>query len=463
MPYRQGNFSYVIDSSFNPFSFNEMLAPFQMYKQEYEKQEERVNDRIKAAGKFAYLADITDNDDPAKKIYQGYVNDLMAQANDLSANGLTMGNRRSITDIWRRYDTEIGALERADERMRKDMDVRSQLRAKGVHMLYANENPKLSDYLYENSPNQFGISTDDLYKSGANLGKSLSSREYAPGKDAGSTLGGFYRVWEEARGVAPENLGEFMNRPSTQALIRNALIAQGANNLTGKNLEEAQSAFMQGMYDNIMYEKSYKPYEDKGKMTPYQEAQLAQSAKQLELQANLYGYKERGKESTWVPDESLPNVKSKYGSTGSGSTSSGSSSGGRSGAGYVARNKDAIMVGAKSGKVYRHTDDDKSIGTPIENTREARLLSDQEVAALVGNQPGAIANPVLRQALGTGGLNTYEVFVIPAKSTKVDGTGYFWDDDLDEDVFYIRPRVDKRPENNPVEFDEDDGSNDVGF
>ena len=34
------NYSFVIDSSFKPFSMQEMLVPFQMYKDTFEKTED---------------------------------------------------------------------------------------------------------------------------------------------------------------------------------------------------------------------------------------------------------------------------------------------------------------------------------------------------------------------------------------------------------------------------------------
>ena len=39
MPYRRNNYDFVIDSSFQPFSMNEMLTPFMQYKDAYEKAE----------------------------------------------------------------------------------------------------------------------------------------------------------------------------------------------------------------------------------------------------------------------------------------------------------------------------------------------------------------------------------------------------------------------------------------
>ena len=51
-----GNYSYVIDNSFQPFSMQEMLVPFSAYKEAYEKSEEQYNELSEKADKFKYLS-----------------------------------------------------------------------------------------------------------------------------------------------------------------------------------------------------------------------------------------------------------------------------------------------------------------------------------------------------------------------------------------------------------------------
>ena len=115
------NYSFVIDSSFRPFSFDEMLKPWSIYSNAYEKVEDTYNEYMKKADTFKYLADETADDPKARAIYEGYANDLRSQAEDLAKNGLSIANRRALTSLKQRYQGEIGQLELADEQLKELM------------------------------------------------------------------------------------------------------------------------------------------------------------------------------------------------------------------------------------------------------------------------------------------------------------------------------------------------------
>ena len=96
-----GNYSYVVDSTFQPFNMQEMLVPFSAYKDAFENSEEQYDTLSQGADKFKYLSDTLPEGSKARQIYEGYANDLRAQAEDLAHNGLTMGNRRALHNVWR--------------------------------------------------------------------------------------------------------------------------------------------------------------------------------------------------------------------------------------------------------------------------------------------------------------------------------------------------------------------------
>ena len=132
------DYSYVIDSSFQPFSMQEMLTPFVMYKDAYEKDDEAYNELSQKAGDFKYLADTLPEGSKAKAIYEGYANELQSQADDFSRNGLSMSNRRALSNLKRRYSSEIGRLEKANAAMEEERKLRRA--NKDTSMLYATDN-----------------------------------------------------------------------------------------------------------------------------------------------------------------------------------------------------------------------------------------------------------------------------------------------------------------------------------
>ena len=105
------------------------------------------------------------------------------------------------------------------------------------------------------------------------------------------------------------------------------------------------------------------------------------------------------------------------------------------------------MIGAKTGTKYKDTNDETSIGAPLEDLSGARALSSQEYSQLV-DANGNITNEHLRSAIGNGNLSDYEIYVVPAGTSKIDGSGTIWDDSTTEDVYIAIPRESKRAATN---------------
>lgn len=271
MPYRRNDYSFVIDSSFQPFSMQEMLVPFTMYKDAYEKTEEAYNDLSDKSDKFRYLSETLPEGSKARQLYEGYANDLSKQAEDLAKNGLSMNNRRALTGLKRRYQGEIGRLVSADAAMQEEKKLRRTMNAKDSSMLYAQDNLGIDDFLDGNTPNLYNISGTELYTRGAAAGKSASSRVFNAG-DEGSTLGGYYRKWVERNGYSKESMDAFRANaaaiPELQQAADAILMERGVNdNLTGANLERARQSVLNGIIDGAVYQEKVNPVRDAGVMS----------------------------------------------------------------------------------------------------------------------------------------------------------------------------------------------------
>ena len=262
------NFSYVIDSSFQPFSMQEMLVPFTAYKDAFEKTEEQYNTLSDNADKFKYLSENLPEGSKARQLYEGYANDLRTQAEDLAHNGLTMGNRRALTSMKRRYQGEIGRIVQADEAMKEEKKLRQTLSAQDSSRLYAIDNLNIDDFLDGNNPNLYSVSGNELYTRGAAAGKAASSRVFSAG-DAGSTLNGYYRDYVQKMGYSAETIRKFYQDmsaiPELQMAADAILEERGVNqNLTGVNLQRARQSVINGMIDGAVYSETHNPQRDLG-------------------------------------------------------------------------------------------------------------------------------------------------------------------------------------------------------
>lgn len=263
-----GGYNFVIDSSFTPMSLQEMLVPFTAYKDAFEKTEEAYVELSDKSNKFKYLSEQLPEGSKARQIYEGYADTLASQAEDLARNGLTAGNKRALTSLKRRYSGEIGRLEKADEALQKEKEMR---RARGLQdssMLYAIDNMGIDDFLDGNTPNLYGISGTELYTRGAAAGKAASSRIFSAG-EGGKTLGGYFRDYVQKMGYNAETIARFRQDasaiPELQRAAEDILAERGVlNNLSGAALARARQSVINGIIDGAVYSEQHSPQRDPG-------------------------------------------------------------------------------------------------------------------------------------------------------------------------------------------------------
>lgn len=375
------NFSYVIDSTFSPFSMQEMLVPFTAYKDSFEKTEEAYNDLSDKSDKFKYLSETLPEGSKARDIYEGYANNLKAQAEDLAHNGLTMGNRRALTSLKRRFQGEIGRLVKADEAMAEEKKLRQAMGAQDSSRLYATDNLNIDDFLDGKSPNLYSISGKEAYSRGAAAGKAFSSRVVNVG-EGNVTLGGYYRDMVAKYGYSPEVLNNFISNmdtiPELKASFENYMESSGANaNLSGANKQKFAKEYLSGVLDGAVYQENHSPQRDLGVPT-WEEKQNATMAEksfnlqksQLERQYMAMGYRLDDKGNPYRDEQLIKDLATlKFAGKGkSGSSTSGSS--GASGESAVAKNAVSITWkgdrdhGATETETKYHKEGDKLLGNP---------------------------------------------------------------------------------------------------
>lgn len=444
------NYAFVVDNSFQPFSMQEMLVPFSAYKDAYEKSEEQYNDLSDKSDKFKYLSETLPEGSKARKLYEGYANDLARQAEDLAHNGLSMSNRRALTSLRRRYQGEIGRLLQADEAMREEKKLRRSLSAQDSSMLYATDNLNIDSFLDGESPNLYNISGNELYTRGAAAGKAASSRVFSAG-DAGSTLNGYYRDYVQKMGYSRDTIQKFYQDmsaiPELQMAADAILEERGVNqNLTGHNLQRARQSVINGMIDGAIYQENHNPQRDLGVLTETEKQQmdLTRRGQNISLASQGLTYDENTGTISYDPTKD-PSLQKASAIAQAKVSAAGKKTG--SGTAYDVRNKEITMIGAKTGTKYKDTNDESSIGAPLEDLSGARALSSQEYSQLV-DANGNITNEHLRSAIGNGNLSDYEIYVVPAGTSKIDGSGTIWDDSTTEDVYIAIPRESKRAATN---------------
>lgn len=419
------DYSFVVSPSFNPFNMQEMLVPFSAYKDAFEKSEEQYDTLTQGADKFKYLSETLPEGSKARQIYEGYANDLRTQAEDLAHNGLTMGNRRALTSLKRRYQGEMGRILQADEAMREEKKLRQSLGTQDTSLLYANDNLNIDDFLDDNTPNLYRISGNELYTRGAAAGKAASSRIFSAG-DAGSTLNGYYRDYVQKMGYSPETIRKFYEDMSTIPELQRAADAileeRGVNeNLSGYNLRRARQSVINGMIDGAVYQENHSPQRDLGVMTPMEQNQINMQQKQfnlsksqLDARAAAMGYRIDDNGNLQIDPDRMKALK-ELKKSGKGAGSSGNSNG------YDTKNKKSIQL-------TWHGNNPKDRNGEADDDVTIKELEDG--ASLPGNPvkfdelPSFVKDKVQR-AIGGSNTDFYRYYYKPFKQ---GAWGGIWDD-----------------------------------
>lgn len=284
---------YVIDGGYKPFSMQEMLVPFQFYKEEYDKAEARLEDIADKAKRYEYLSKNLPEDSVARQIFEGYDNDLQSMSSDFQENGLSQSNVGALNSLRQRYQGEIGRLDRAQTALEEEQKLRRTISAQDPSMLYATDNLNIDTFLDNKKPNLYSVSGNDLYKRGLEIGASGSSRMYSDPKVSQVTT--YYQDIFNTQGITPEAIAAFRRDLSTipefADAVTSTLKEKGVtDNLTGSNYERAKESVINGIVNGAIYKRNDSIQRDYSVMTASEAAADQRQREQNQLQREQFNY-----------------------------------------------------------------------------------------------------------------------------------------------------------------------------
>lgn len=109
------NYSLVINSKFQPFSFERYMQPVMQYAQLYETQQAALDTLLEKSSEWERLANMSGSKESYNK-YKSYSEDLRKAADELATKGLTPNSRGELTRLRKGYFDNIRPIERAYER-----------------------------------------------------------------------------------------------------------------------------------------------------------------------------------------------------------------------------------------------------------------------------------------------------------------------------------------------------------
>ena len=284
------NYSLVVNSKFQPFSFDRYLQPYQIYGQNYKEIEEQYTDLSTKAGIWDGLAN--EQTDPyTYKMYKTYANDLENQASQLASEGLNAVSRKNMLNMRARYSKEIIPIEQAYNQRSKLAEEQRKLRAANPSIMFDRDFSSISlDDLLDNPELSYtSVSGDDLYKKGKEAAISASSRMM----NVSPALKGQY--WKIRQGYGADAANKFLlnqsNIPELKDSI-NRIVSQSG--VTKENLSRAIDYTISGIMSGISYNESYQA--NRGYIDPAERERLALAREQFEWSKDRWEDEQLGAE-----------------------------------------------------------------------------------------------------------------------------------------------------------------------
>lgn len=202
------NYSLVVNSKFQPFSFDRYLQPYQIYGQNYKEIEEQYTDLSTKADIWDGLAN--EQTDPyTYKMYKTYANDLENQASQLASEGLNAVSRKNMLNMRARYSKEIIPIEQAYKA--RTEEAAEQYKGRAAGMVYEGDASTASLDRYLNNPSiRFNqANSQEGFKRVATTASALSKglRGYRNGK----RLDPYVKTWLQEHGYKDTDVAKAIN------------------------------------------------------------------------------------------------------------------------------------------------------------------------------------------------------------------------------------------------------------
>lgn len=270
------NFGLVINSTYNPMSFEQYAAPFEKYASVYKEMADTYDALEMEANQWEKLANEQDKSSNAYKTYQKYAADIRAAANDLVDNGLSTKTRSSIMGLKRRYASEIKPIEELYNYRNKLAEEQRKLNPKGDMQWDVDFSNIGLDALAANPTMTYkGRSLAEVEKAGEDIARAASSRRYLS-EAAQDMANQYYRVSQGFDGGdVADFLAKNVNSPAFQELMglyEQVRTTYGTNNpesIYSKDQNTiADERILTGMLKGLAYKEDYQTnYKEKATNT----------------------------------------------------------------------------------------------------------------------------------------------------------------------------------------------------
>ena len=273
------NYSLVINSKFQPFSFERYIQPYQMYGEAYKEIENQYGELATKASVWDEMAN--EQTDPyAYKMYKTYSNDLEEQAGQLAREGLTPASRQNMLRMKQRYSSDIVPIEQAYQRRQELVNEQRKLLAQDDTLMFDKNASMLSlDDLIKNPQLTYqSYSGATLAKQVGTAAQNLANEMRENPRKWRSILGNQYFETIMQHGYRPEEIIQVLqDNPNASSVLKNIVedAVESSNIANWGDTDTLNRAYVyarQGLWNSIG-KPQYQTLQNQSYLNPLQELQ----------------------------------------------------------------------------------------------------------------------------------------------------------------------------------------------
>ena len=282
------NYSLIVGSKYNPFSYQELLQPALMATQAHQDVENQYAELATKANVWEEMAN-EQTDPNTYKLYKTYANDLEKQAEQLAREGLNATSRRSMLNMRARYSKEITPIENAYTARQKQAEQQQQALLQDPTLLLSRRaaTTSLDDYIKNPQLAYDSYSGKLLTAQVAQAASALAKEMRDKPRKWDSVLNGQYFETMMKKGYTPEEvLAASLNDPNSpkelRDIVEKAVASSGIASWEDQKLLEKAYEFARQGLSSAIGETQYQMMQNQEYLNPLQRLQK----RQLETQLN---------------------------------------------------------------------------------------------------------------------------------------------------------------------------------
>lgn len=250
------NYSLTVNSTFNPYSLQELLPIYQANAQAQYQAEEAFSQLQMKADQWEKLANNAQDADVYSK-YKSYSNQLKEAANDVLNNGINAASRRNLMNMRAQYASNIIPIEEAYNKRQQQAQVLWQARLQDPTLIAQDPSELGLSYYMKNpsyTPQSYSgkLLTVQSAQAAQNLAKTLSS--YGKGEPIDS----YTNTFIQKHGLTRNDIQKYLNGETTAtnkvlgAIYQQVYDSSQIGNWANENQRKQAANFIkQGMWSAI--------------------------------------------------------------------------------------------------------------------------------------------------------------------------------------------------------------------